>query len=68
LLTRLRLGRGGRPYFGQTSKRTDRIAEVAKRSKKFSIIVNVQGDEPLVDPRLMIGSWKRWRTNRNVEL
>ena len=25
---------------------TDRIAEVAKRSKKFSIIVNVQGDEP----------------------
>jgi len=32
---------------------TDRIAEVAKRSKKFSIIVNVQGDEPLVNPRLI---------------
>src|SRR5881392_1910397 len=32
---------------------TDRIAEVAKRSKDFSIVVNVQGDEPLVDPRLI---------------
>jgi len=32
---------------------TDRIAEVAARAKKFSLIVNVQGDEPRVDPRLI---------------
>jgi 3-deoxy-manno-octulosonate cytidylyltransferase (CMP-KDO synthetase) len=32
---------------------TDRIAEVAARTKKFSIIINVQGDEPLIDPRLI---------------
>src|SRR2546430_55726 len=32
---------------------TDRIAEVVARVKKFSVIINVQGDEPLVDPRLI---------------
>jgi 3-deoxy-manno-octulosonate cytidylyltransferase (CMP-KDO synthetase) len=32
---------------------TDRIAEVAKYAKDFSLIVNVQGDEPLVDPQLL---------------
>ena len=32
---------------------TDRIAEVAKKLKKASIIFNVQGDEPLVDPALL---------------
>ena len=45
---------------------TDRIAEVAKRSKKFSIIVNVQGDEPLVDPRLIDRFVGTLRTNRDV--
>ena len=32
---------------------TDRVAEVAARAKQFSLIVNVQGDEPLIDPRLI---------------
>src|SRR5438128_7996037 len=32
---------------------TDRIAEVAARAKNFSLLINVQGDEPLVDPRLI---------------
>ena len=32
---------------------TDRIAEVAKTASKFSYIVNIQGDEPLIDPRLI---------------
>src|SRR5256714_10378019 len=32
---------------------TDRIAEVAKKEKQFSYIVNIQGDEPLIDPRLI---------------
>src|SRR5256886_16205039 len=27
---------------------TDRIAEVAARAKEFSLIINVQGDEPLI--------------------
>jgi 3-deoxy-manno-octulosonate cytidylyltransferase (CMP-KDO synthetase) len=32
---------------------TDRIAEVARKLKKASLILNVQGDEPLVDPNLL---------------
>ena len=32
---------------------TDRIAEVAERAKNFSIIINVQGDEPLIRPQLI---------------
>src|SRR5690348_13593925 len=32
---------------------TDRIAEVIAHAKQFRFIVNIQGDEPLVDPRLI---------------
>ena len=32
---------------------TDRIAEVAKKLKEFAHIINIQGDEPLVDPKLI---------------
>jgi len=32
---------------------TDRIAEVARKAKQFTFIVDIQGDEPLVDPRLI---------------
>jgi 3-deoxy-manno-octulosonate cytidylyltransferase (CMP-KDO synthetase) len=45
---------------------TDRIAEVARRSKKFSIIVNVQGDEPLIDPRLIDRFVETLHTNPSV--
>jgi 3-deoxy-manno-octulosonate cytidylyltransferase (CMP-KDO synthetase) len=32
---------------------TDRIAEVAAKAKGFRYIINIQGDEPLIDPRLI---------------
>lgn len=32
---------------------TDRIAEVAKRLQGYQNILNVQGDEPLIDPKLI---------------
>ena len=47
---------------------TDRIAEVARKAKGFSHIVNIQGDEPLVDPKLIdriVGELKR---NRKLEM
>ena len=32
---------------------TDRIAEVARKCRQFDFILNIQGDEPLVEPRLL---------------
>ncbi len=32
---------------------TDRIAEVAPRRSPASIVVNVQGDEPLIEPEMI---------------
>lgn len=32
---------------------TDRLAEVAKKFPEYDIIVNVQGDEPLIDPKVI---------------
>jgi 3-deoxy-manno-octulosonate cytidylyltransferase (CMP-KDO synthetase) len=43
---------------------TDRIAEVAAKLKQFSHIINIQGDEPLIDPRLidrLVGELQRDR-------
>ncbi len=32
---------------------TDRVAEVAKKLRGFTHVINVQGDEPLIDPKLV---------------
>src|SRR3989442_11711519 len=32
---------------------TDRIAEVVRKAKEFDLIINIQGDEPLIDPKLI---------------
>jgi 3-deoxy-manno-octulosonate cytidylyltransferase (CMP-KDO synthetase) len=45
---------------------TDRIAEVAKRSRQFSTIINVQGDEPLIDPRLIDRMVETLRKKRDI--
>ena len=47
---------------------TDRVAEVAKKAKGFTYIVNIQGDEPLVDPRLINKLVEKLRVNRKLEI
>ena len=32
---------------------TDRIAEIAAKAKEFAHIINIQGDEPIIDPKLI---------------
>ena len=45
---------------------TDRIAEVAHNAKQFAFIINIQGDEPLVDPRLIDKIVEKLRSDRAV--
>jgi len=47
---------------------TDRIAEVVRRSKEFAFIINIQGDEPLVDPRLLDKFVEKLRSDREIDI
>ena len=47
---------------------TDRVAEVARKTKEFSFIVNIQGDEPLVDPRLIDRIVEKLRSDRAIQI
>ena len=47
---------------------TDRIAEVASRAPEFSHLVNIQGDEPLVDPRLIDRLVRELRRDRELPM
>jgi len=47
---------------------TDRIAEVAKKARAFGYIINIQGDEPLIEPRLIDRIVKKLRGDREVEI
>jgi 3-deoxy-manno-octulosonate cytidylyltransferase (CMP-KDO synthetase) len=47
---------------------TDRIAEVARNAKQFGFIINIQGDEPLVDPRLIDRVIEKLREDRAIQI
>ena len=47
---------------------TDRVAEVAKKGKEFGYVVNIQGDEPLVDPRLIDRIVEKLRSDRKIDI
>jgi 3-deoxy-manno-octulosonate cytidylyltransferase (CMP-KDO synthetase) len=47
---------------------TDRIAEVARKAKQFAFIVNIQGDEPLVDPRLIDKLVEKLHSDRTIQI
>jgi 3-deoxy-manno-octulosonate cytidylyltransferase (CMP-KDO synthetase) len=47
---------------------TDRCAEVAKRLRGFSHIVNVQGDEPLIDPKLVSRLAEAMKADRKIAM
>ncbi|MBV9107064.1 MAG: 3-deoxy-manno-octulosonate cytidylyltransferase [Verrucomicrobia bacterium] len=47
---------------------TDRIAEVAGKLKKASVILNVQGDEPLVNPPLLRQLARELRNNSTIPI
>ena len=47
---------------------TDRVAEVAKKTTEFAYIINIQGDEPLVDPRLVNKLVEKLRSDRKIRI
>ena len=47
---------------------TDRIAEVVRRAKEFALIINIQGDEPLVDPRLIDKLVEKLQRDRRIDI
>jgi 3-deoxy-manno-octulosonate cytidylyltransferase (CMP-KDO synthetase) len=47
---------------------TDRIAEVVRHAKAFAFIINIQGDEPLVDPRLIDKLVEKLQRDRKIDL
>lgn len=47
---------------------TDRVAEVAKKLKGYTHIINVQGDEPLVDPAVVSKLAAAMAKDRKIEM
>ncbi|HEV2804479.1 MAG TPA: 3-deoxy-manno-octulosonate cytidylyltransferase [Chthoniobacterales bacterium] len=47
---------------------TDRVAEVAKKLKECSHVVNIQGDEPLIDPKLIDRLVREMERDRKMEM
>jgi len=47
---------------------TDRVAEVTRNTKGFAFVINIQGDEPLVDPRLIDQFVEKLRSDRNLDI
>ncbi len=47
---------------------TDRVAEVARHAKDFAFVVNIQGDEPLVDPRLVDQLVEKLRSDARIDI
>jgi 3-deoxy-manno-octulosonate cytidylyltransferase (CMP-KDO synthetase) len=47
---------------------TDRVAEVARRAKDFAFVLNIQGDEPLIEPRLIDQFVEKLRSDRRIDI
>ena len=47
---------------------TDRIAEVARKARQFDLIINIQGDEPLLEPALLDRFVDELRLNRKIDI
>ena len=47
---------------------TDRVAEVARHGRDFAFVINIQGDEPLIDPRLVDQVVEKLRSDRRIDI
>jgi 3-deoxy-manno-octulosonate cytidylyltransferase (CMP-KDO synthetase) len=47
---------------------TDRVAEVVRNAKQFAFVINIQGDEPLIDPLLIDGLVEKLRSDSKIDI
>lgn len=47
---------------------TDRVAEVAKKLRGITHVINVQGDEPLIDPKLVARLAEAMTKDRSIQM
>ena len=47
---------------------TDRVAEVVRKTKRYDIIINIQGDEPLTEPALLNRMIEMLRSNPKIDI
>jgi len=47
---------------------TDRVAEVVRDAKHFGFVINIKGDEPLVDPHLIDKLVEKLRSDRRIDI
>src|SRR5262249_30416923 len=47
---------------------TDRVAEVVRKAKEFDFVINIQGDEPLIDPLLIDRLVEKLHSDRKVDI
>jgi 3-deoxy-manno-octulosonate cytidylyltransferase (CMP-KDO synthetase) len=47
---------------------TDRVAEVVRKAKQFALVINIQGDEPLIEPRLIDRLVEKLRSDRSINI
>ena len=47
---------------------TDRVAEVVRNAKQFAFVINIQGDEPLIDPHLIDRLVEKLRSDRKIDI
>jgi len=47
---------------------TDRIAEVVRNARQFAVVINIQGDEPLIDSHLIDRLVEKLRSNRKIDI
>ena len=47
---------------------TDRVAEVVRNAKRFAFVINIQGDEPLIDPHLIDRLVEKFHLDRKIDI
>jgi 3-deoxy-manno-octulosonate cytidylyltransferase (CMP-KDO synthetase) len=47
---------------------TDRVAEVARQAKQFAFVLNIQGDEPLIEPALIDRVVAKLRSDSKIDI